>query len=70
MDETGLNGRYDLYTAAAWILGHARNAGTPELPESLRGLTAGECREEELSDISFFRSLSPFGAALLNWLSA
>ena len=51
MDENGLNGRYDLYTAAAWILGHARNAGTPELPENLRGLTAGECGEEELSRI-------------------
>ncbi len=43
--------RYDLTTAAAWILGHARNTGIPVLPEGLRGRTAGECSQEELTRI-------------------
>ena len=40
--------RYDLRTAAAWILGHARNTGVPVLPEQLRKKTADECTAEEL----------------------
>ena len=39
--------RYDLETAAAWILGHARNTGIPDLPEEVRRRTADACSEEE-----------------------
>ena len=39
--------RYDLETAAAWILGHARNTGIPDLPEDVRRRTADACSEEE-----------------------
>ena len=39
--------RYDLETAAAWILGHARNTGIPALPEKVRLRTADACSEEE-----------------------
>lgn len=40
--------RYDLQTAAAWILGHARAAGVPLLPAELRDKTAGECSRHQL----------------------
>ncbi len=40
--------RYDMRTAAAWILGHARITGVPALPQELQALTAGECTPEEL----------------------
>lgn len=43
--------RYDIETAAAWILGHARRTGIPSLPEELRSATADECTEEELIQI-------------------
>lgn len=43
--------RYDIKTAAAWILGHARRTGVPALPEKLRSKTADECTEEELLNI-------------------
>ena len=43
--------RYDVPTAAAWILGHAGNTGIPDLPEELRARTADECSEEELLQI-------------------
>lgn len=39
--------RYDVRTAAAWILGHARRTGVPVLPEDLRGKTADELTEAE-----------------------
>ena len=45
---SSLDERYDKRTAAAWILGHARYAGVPELPEAVREKTAGECTEDEL----------------------
>ncbi len=41
--------RYDLKTAAAWILGHTRNTGVPVLPEGLRQKTADECTADELT---------------------
>ena len=43
--------RYDIKTAAAWILGHARGNGVPVLPVELRSKTADECTEEELLQI-------------------
>lgn len=43
-----LEERYDLYTAAAWILGHARQTGVPQLSETVSGKQAGDCAEEEL----------------------
>jgi len=43
-----LEERYDIYTAAAWILGHARRTGLPALPDALLQKTADECSEEEL----------------------
>ena len=46
-----LEERYDLYTAAAWILGHARNTGIPALPPELAGKLAGACTEEEILSI-------------------
>ncbi|MBR6705344.1 MAG: class I SAM-dependent methyltransferase [Clostridia bacterium] len=45
---TGYEERYDLETAAAWILGHARRTGVPALPEALARKTADECAPEEL----------------------
>lgn len=39
--------RYDVKTACAWILGHARNSGIPALSESLRNKTADMCSEDE-----------------------
>ncbi len=44
--------RYDMKTAAAWILGHARNTGTPFLEMPLLEKTADECSEEELLRIA------------------
>lgn len=44
---TELEERYDIETAAAWILGHARRTGIPDLPEGLCSRTAGECSREE-----------------------
>ena len=43
--------RYDLPTAAAWILGHARRTGIPALDASLRKKKAGECTPGELEEI-------------------
>ena len=43
--------RYDMRTAAAWLLGHGRSTGVPVLPESLRGKKADTCSEEELRQI-------------------
>lgn len=43
--------RYDMNTAAAWILGHARRTGIPPLPEALRQKTAQDCTDEELEQI-------------------
>ena len=46
-----IEGRYDIRTAVAWILGHARNTGIPVLPENLLKRTASECTEGELLQI-------------------
>lgn len=43
--------RYDMRTAAAWILGHARRTGVPVLPREVRGLTAGECSPVQLDAV-------------------
>jgi len=43
--------RYDIPTAAAWIIGHARRTAVPELPENLRGKTIAECSENEMIQI-------------------
>lgn len=43
--------RYDIPTAAAWILGHARRTAVPELPENLRRKTTAECSENEMIQI-------------------
>lgn len=43
--------RYDIKTAASWILGHSRKTGVPVLPENLYGKTAHECTDEELMQI-------------------
>ena len=43
--------RYDIRTAAAWILGHARRTGIPALPESVSQKSAGECSEDVLLQI-------------------
>lgn len=48
---TELEERYDMRTAAAWILGHARRTGIPVFPESLLHKTADECAKEELLQI-------------------
>ncbi len=48
---TELKERYDMKTAAAWILGHARRTGIPAFSESLLHKTADECAEEELLQI-------------------
>ena len=45
---TDLEERYDILTAAAWILGHARRTGIPGLPDAVISKTADECSEEEL----------------------
>ena len=49
---TGSYERYDVETAAAWILGHARRTGIPALPEALAQKTSGECSAEELCAIA------------------
>ena len=46
-----LEERYDIKTAAAWILGHARRTGSPALPEDVLQKTSDECSEEELLKI-------------------
>ncbi len=46
-----LRERYDIETAAAWILGHARESGIPSLPDELRGRTADACTNDELVQI-------------------
>lgn len=48
---TDLEERYDISTAAAWILGHARRTGIPGLPDAVISKTADECSEEELVQI-------------------
>ena len=47
-----LEEHYDLQTAAAWILGHARRTGIPDLPRTVFQKTADECSEEELLQIA------------------
>ena len=39
---------YNLRTAAAWVLGHARNVGKPDLPESSRCKKVDECSPDEM----------------------
>lgn len=46
-----LEERYDLQTAAAWILGHARRTGLPDLPQTVLQKTADVFSEEELLQI-------------------
>lgn len=43
--------RYDVKTAAAWILGHVRRTGNPVLPGPLSRKRAEECSEEEIRQI-------------------
>lgn len=43
--------RYDIKTAAAWILGHSRTSGIPKLPDELKNKTAVACINEELISI-------------------
>ena len=43
-----LRERYDIETAAAWILGHARASSVPVLPEELRSRTSDGCTDDEL----------------------
>lgn len=43
--------RYDIKTAAAWILGHSRTSGIPELSAGLKDKTADDCTDEELLEI-------------------
>ncbi len=46
-----LEERYDLQTAAAWILGHARRTGIPDLPRIVLQKTADDFSDEELLQI-------------------
>lgn len=46
-----LKERYDIKTAGAWILGHARRTGIPALSQTVLQKTADECCEEELLQI-------------------
>ena len=46
-----LEERYDIRTAAAWLLGHGRRTGIPALPECMRQKTADECTDDELIQI-------------------
>lgn len=46
-----LEEKYDLQTAAAWILGHAGRTGSPALPSALCGRSAGDCSTDELVQI-------------------
>ncbi len=43
--------KYDMETAAAWILGHARRTGIPVLPDRLQQKTAVECSRAERRQI-------------------
>lgn len=43
--------RYDIKTAAAWILGHARRTGIPLLPKDVLQKTVESCSKEELQMI-------------------
>ena len=43
--------RYDVRTAAAWILGRARRTGVPALPESLLRRPPGAFSDEEASQV-------------------
>ena len=43
--------RYDIKTAAAWILGHARRTGIPSLRKEILLKTADDCTNEELLEI-------------------
>ena len=43
--------KYDVKTAVAWILGHARRTGIPALLDTLLHRTADECDETELLQI-------------------
>ena len=43
--------RYDIISAAAWILGHARNTGIPVLPVEIRHKKVFECPADELDQI-------------------
>ena len=46
-----LEERYDMKTAAAWILGHAKHTGIPKLPEDLCAKTFKDCTTAELCQI-------------------
>ena len=46
-----LTERYDVRTAAAWILGHAGRTGIPALPESAVRKKADDCTEQEQLEI-------------------
>ena len=43
--------RYDVKSAVAWILGHARRTGVPDLPIDLKNKIAEDCSDEELARI-------------------
>lgn len=47
-----LEEKYDLQTAAAWILGHANRTGIPAMPPEFRGRKANDCQKEELVQIA------------------
>ena len=42
---------YDIKTTAAWIMGHSRACGIPELPAGLKNKTPDACTNEELISI-------------------
>ncbi len=46
-----LEERYDIRTAAAWILGHVRRTGILKLPDDVLRKTSEECSKEELLQI-------------------
>lgn len=43
--------RYDVKTASAWILGHTRRTGVPNLPKELIDKISEDCSDEELGRI-------------------
>ncbi len=43
--------RYDVKTASAWILGHTRRTGVPDLPKELIDKNSEDCSDEELGRI-------------------
>ena len=47
----GISERYDVKTAAVWILGHARACGIPALPADVLNKTADVCTDGELLQI-------------------